>query len=393
MNSPKEQACAQVDKLQENLIAIATEIFEHPELSSQEHRAAQLLSRELHDAGFSVELGVAGMETAIRASHPAVNDGPSVAILGEYDALPELGHACGHNLIGVAALGACLGLEPVKVALPGRLTFLGTPAEEYGSGKVAMIKVGVFNDIDSAMMFHPSSFTAVDRGSLAVTEVRIEFSGKAAHAAGCPEKGINALDAVIQTFNGINALRQHIKDRARIHGVITKGGVKPNIVPDHAVASFFVRAPEDCYRDELVEKLSNCARGAALATGATLSLELLDPNKAMIPNRTLGEVFRQNLELLGEPLDPPQGDSMGSTDMGDVSQVVPALHAYIQICEEDVAVHSREFAQAAGSSRGMAAMIVASKALAMTAIDVFTNPGLVRRMESEFRRTPEANGK
>jgi len=188
MNSSKEQACAQVDKLQENLIAIAREIFEHPELSSQEHRAAQLLARELHDAGFSVELGAGGMETAIRASHPAVNDGPSVAILGEYDALPELGHACGHNLIGVAALGACLGLEPVKAALPGRLTFLGTPAEEYGSGKVAMIKVGVFNDIDTAMMFHPSSFTAVDRGSLAVTEVRIEFSGKAAHAAGCPEK-------------------------------------------------------------------------------------------------------------------------------------------------------------------------------------------------------------
>ncbi len=388
MNDVKQQACAHVDELAQMLIGVSRNIYEHPELKFAEHRAAKLLADKLTGGGFNVELGVAGLATAIRAEHPVASDGPTVAILGEYDALPGIGHACGHNLIAAAGLGAALAVGAVKEKLPGRLVFFGTPGEEGGGGKVIMVDAGLFDDIDAAMMFHPSSHTVVDRGSLAITEVMIEFHGKAAHASGSPEKGINALDGVIQTFNGINALRQHIKDGARIHGIITDGGMKPNIVPEHASANFYVRAPETGYRDELLEKLRHCAEGAALATGATMSFNIVGHSyKAMRPNHALGEAFVKNLTELGEPLDPPPPDAgMGSTDMGDVSQVVPAIHAYIRICPHDVAAHSREFAQAAISKRGLDVMLIAAKALAMTAIDLFTDPALVARVREEFAR-------
>jgi metal-dependent amidase/aminoacylase/carboxypeptidase family protein len=269
-------------------------------------------------------------------------------------------------LIAAAALGACLAVGQIKAELSGKLIFFGTPAEEGGGGKVIMVDAGLFNEIDAAMMFHPSSNTVVQRGSLAITEVEIKFAGKAAHASGSPEKGINALDAVIQTFNGINALRQHIKDGARIHGIITDGGAKPNIVPEHAAASFYVRA---------------------LSTGATLSFETVGHTyKAMRPNHVLGDLFTHNLEVLGEPLNPPQADAgMGSTDMADVTHVVPGIHAYIQICGEEVAGHSLEFAKASISKRGQQAMLTAAKALAMTAVDLFTDPKAVRRMKEEFQ--------
>jgi len=390
MDELKERVCTRIDELEGELVAISRRIYEHPELKFEERQAAGWLAAALEKGGFSVELGVAGLETAIRAVHPAVSDGPTVAIIGEYDALPGLGHACGHNLIAGAALGASLGLAPFKEELPGRLLFLGTPAEEGGGGKVTMVERGIFNKVDVAMMFHPSSNTVVDRGSLAITEVEIEFTGKAAHASGSPEKGINALDAVIQTFNGINALRQHIKDGARIHGIITDGGEQPNIVPEHAAALFYVRAAENEYRDELLERLRRCAEGAALTTGAKLSFNPVGlPYKAMRPNRVLGNAFVQNLESLGEPLNPPPADAgMGSTDMGDVTQVVPGIHAYIQICGEEVAGHSREFAEAAISKRGQEVMLIAAKAMAMTAVDVATDPKLLQEIKEEFLGHP-----
>jgi amidohydrolase len=308
-----------------------------------------------------------------------------VAILGEYDALPELGHACGHNLIAAGALGAALAVASVKRDVPGRLVFLGTPAEEGGGGKVVMIEAGAFRGVDAAMMFHPASFTAVDHGSLAITEVRLEFRGVAAHASASPGKGINALDAVIQTFNGINALRQHIRDGARIHGIITNGGAKPNIVPEYAAAEFYVRAAETAYRDELLGKLERCAKGAALAAGATFSMsEISPPYKAMRPNRALGAAFTRNLESLGWAFD---ADDLpfGSTDMGDVSQAVPAIHAYVAICDRAIAFHSRGFAEASQSEQGHQGMLAAAKAMAMTAVDVLTSADLVRTMQREFR--------
>lgn len=383
----KANVCSHLDEMKEELIAVSQQIFDAPEVGFQEFKAAQLLADHLQRNGIEVEQGVAGLETSLRAIHPATSEGPTVAILGEYDALPDIGHGCGHNLIATAALGAFLAVGRIKENLPGTLLFLGTPAEEEGGGKIIMVNEGVFKEINVAMMFHPSSnYTMVDRGSLALTEVKIEFFGKAAHASASPEQGINALDAVIQTFTGISALRQHIKDGARIHGIITHGGVKPNIVPDYAAAAFYVRAADNDYCYELLEKVEGCAKGAALATGATLSFKKIGHlYQALKVNRSLAEAFAQNLGAINVPLKPlPKGHNLGSTDMGNVSQVVPAIHPYIEIAEEGIAGHSKEFAKAAISEKGYAAMISAAKALAMTTVDVLTDPKLLKQVMMEF---------
>lgn len=388
MSDRKNQVQEAVDRMESQLRTVSREIFEHPEVKNEEVFASELLASELEKAGFEVELGVAGLDTAIRAVHSAVSEGPTVAILGEYDALPEIDHACGHNLIAAGGLGAALAVGSIKPELPGKLIFFGTPAEEGGGGKVVMIEAGLFEEVDVAMMFHPACNTMVGRGSLAITEVKIEFHGKPSHASGSPEKGINALDAVIQTFNGINALRQHIKDGARIHGIISHGGLKPNIVPEYASAEFYVRAQENGYRDELLDKLRKCAEGAALATGARLEFtEVGHAYKAMKPNKILGELFLKHVVANGIPHKPQKDNAMGSTDMGDVTQVVPGIHPYVQIAEDDVAGHSREFTDASGSERGQLAMLAAAKAMAMTTVDLLTDADLVAKIWEEFRTT------
>lgn len=388
MSNREAQICEAVNQMEQQLRTVSREIFEHPEVKNEEVFASKLVASELEKAGFDVELGVAGLPTAIRAVHPAITDGPTVAILGEYDALPEIGHACGHNLIAAGGLGAALAVGSIKAELPGRLVFLGTPAEEGGGGKVMMIDAGVFKDVDVAMMFHPACNTMVGRGSLAITEVKIKFHGKPSHASASPEKGINALDAAIQTFNGINALRQHIKDGARIHGIISDGGLKPNIVPDYAAAEFYVRAQENDYRDELLDKLRKCAEGAALATGARLEFsEVGIAYKAMKPNKILGDLFLKHIVASGIPHTPPNDNAMGSTDMGDVTQVVPGIHPYVQICEDNVAGHSREFADASISERGAVAMLAAAKAMALTTVQLLEDADLVAKVWKEFRTT------
>ena len=385
MGDRKARVCEEIDRMEGRLREVSQDLFDHPELKFEEVRADGLLADALRESGFAVDHGVAGLETAIRAVHPETSDGPTVAILGEYDALPGIGHACGHNLIAAAGLGASLAVGAIKSDLPGKLVFFGTPAEEGGGGKVTMIDAGLFEGVDAAMMFHPAPYSVVGQGSLAITEVKLEFHGKPAHAAAWPEKGINALDAAIQTFNGINALREHIQDGARIHGIITNGGLKPNIVPEYAAAEFYVRAPETDYRNELLVKLRRCAEGAALATGARLEYsEVGHAYKAMKPNRPLIDAFVANLDALDWPLDEPD-EALGSTDMGDVTQAVPGMHPYLAICDLGVVGHTREFAEASGSERGAKAMLTAAKALAMTTVDVLTTPDLVDRMWATFR--------
>lgn len=385
----KDKAQEYIDENSDYLIDISDEIHRNPEIAFKEIKASRLLADELKKAGFEIELGVAGMDTAIVATHPEQSKGPTIAILGEYDALPEIGHACGHNLIATSALGACLALGSMKKELPGKLVFMGTPAEEDIGGKIAMVEAGLFKNIDAAMMFHPApGYTLTGRQGLALTEVNIEFHGKASHASGSPEKGINALDAVIQTFNGINALRQHIKSTARIHGVITHGGTKPNIVPEYAAASFYVRAVTDDYCKELVKKLENCALGAANATGATLKYSIIEPSyQSRVMNKTMGDAFEKNLEAIGEPIIPlPPGSGAGSSDIGNVSHVIPAIHPYISICDDSIAGHSIEFAEASASKRGHEVMLNAAKVLAMTAIDLFTDTKMMDRVREEFQR-------
>ncbi|MBE0634987.1 amidohydrolase, partial [Candidatus Bipolaricaulota bacterium] len=371
-------------------------------------RAAEFLECQ----GFEVERGICGLPTAFQAN--VGRGGLHLAFCAEYDALPPgslfdrskptselteiwldgdqrdetLRHACGHNLIAAGGLGAALAVGSIKADLPGKLIFMGTPAEEGGGGKVVMIDAGLFEEVDVAMMFHPANYTLVGRGSLAITEVRLEFHGKPSHASGSPEKGINALDAVIQTFNGINALRQHIRDDARIHGIISHGGLKPNIVPEFAAADFYVRAKDNDYRDELLGKLRRCAEGAALATGARLDfIEVGHAYKAMKPNKILGGIFLKHVQASGLPHTPTDDKAMGSTDMGDVTQIVPGIHPYVKIAESDVAGHSREFAEASKSERGQVAMLAAAKAMAMTTVNLLEDAQLVARIWEEFRTT------
>jgi amidohydrolase len=379
-----EQAWRRIDELAPELWDLALRIHAHPELGFEEHQAAAWLSEALEKGGFRIERGAGGVPTAFRAVHPAAKPGPRVALLAEYDALPELGHACGHNLIAVIAVGAALGLATLKKDLPGTLVVLGTPAEEGGGGKLKLIEAGLFRDLDAAMMVHPADQTLVDRGSLAITEVGIEFHGVSAHASSEPDKGVNALDAVIQTFIGLNALRQHIRDGARVHGIITHGGLKPNIVPEYAAARFYVRAADNGYRDEIVDKLRRCAEGAAVATGSRLEFKLVGhAYKAIRPNKALGCRFAHHITALGYPVEEPKG-GLGSTDMGDVSWEIPAIHPYIRIAAGTVPGHSRAFCEAARSEPARGAMIAAAKALAAVCLDLWTDPALSRRVQEEF---------
>ena len=374
-----------VDDLRPTLVDLAERIHRHPELKFEEEQASRWLYQVAAEAGFHVERPIGGLNTAFRATYSGSQPGPSIGFLAEYDALPKLGHACGHNLIGPASLGAALALRTVMDDLPGSVHLIGTPGEEGGGGKVILTEAGVFDDVDATMLVHPSGRTILWKHSLARRKLLIEFFGRAAHAAACPEKGISALDATLQTFQSINALREHIVDSSRIHGIITHGGDAPNIVPDYSASLFYVRAREDDYCDELLERVMNCAQGAATATGARVEMEMQGAYRSLKTNLPLARAFRTNLEALGwsfAQVDPAEG--IGSTDMGDVSHVVPAIHPYISIGAEELVGHSPEFAAASASEEGFAAMMAAAKAMAATALDVMLEPDLHRAIKADF---------
>jgi amidohydrolase len=330
----------------------------------------------LEENGFAVERGVGGLPTSFVATLAAQQAGPTVAFLAEYDALPGLGHACGHNLIGTASVGAALAVQSVLPELAGTVQVIGTPGEEGGGGKVYLVDAGAFDGVDAAMMIHPSSRSMTRRSSLTSYKVSIEFFGKAAHAAAKPDEGINALEAMILTFNGINAVRQHLRDDARVHGVITHGGEAPNIVPDYTAARFYVRAADTSYAEQVLERVRACAEGAGQATGARLEFKEYAPRyETMIPNARLADLMEANMTALGIEVAAPAADErMGSSDMGNVSQVVPALHPYIAIGPDEMGGHTVAFREAAASPAGHEGMVRAAKAMAMTAVDLLAAP-------------------
>ncbi len=374
-----------IDERRTDLIDLAKNIHRNPEIKFEEQKASRWLSEAAREAGFRVEKQVGGLETAFRASYAGAEEGPTIAFLAEYDALPKLGHGCGHNLIGPASLGAALGLRTAMDELPGTVQLIGTPGEEGGGGKVILAEAGVFDEVDVAIMFHPSGKTILWKHALARRKLFIEFYGKAAHAAAFPEKGISALDATLQTFQNINALREHIVDSSRIHGIITAGGDAPNIVPDYSASLFYIRAMDDDYCDDLLEKVKNCARGAAIATGAKVEMEMQGAYKSLQTNDPLAQAFKRNLEALGwtfDDVDPAKG--IGSTDLGDVSHITPSLHPYLSIGPKDLVGHSTEFVEAAASEKGFEAMMTAAKALAATAVDVLLDPGLYEAIKADF---------
>jgi len=389
MNSNlKERANATIDAQRDALINISTTIHANPEIAFQEFKASALLCDTLERSGFAVTRGVGGLETAFRAEAYGNGDGPTVALLAEYDALPELGHACGHNIMGTAAIGAALAAKSVLAELPGRVVVIGTPAEEGGGGKVILVENGIFNDVDVAMIVHPSGRTIVVRGSLASTRLFLEFSGRASHAAAAPEDGINALEAVILTFNNVNGLRLHLRPDARVHGIITHGGTAANIIPDYAAAQFSVRAAKQGYAQQVLRRVIQCAEAGAAATGATVKFSTNPSYAELIPNMTLAQAFTENWESVGVRVDEPRlQERGGSTDMGNVSHVVPAIHPYIKIAPDGVGGHTIEFREAAISPLGHEGLIYAVKGMAMTAIDLLGNPELMTRVKDEFTET------
>jgi amidohydrolase len=377
---------AAVEELTPQLLATSHDIHANPELAFREQRACARLADELEQGGFTVERGAGGVPTAFKATYSGGQPGPTIAILAEYDALPGIGHGCGHNVIASSALGAGLALARAGVPFPGTVLVVGTPAEEGGGGKILLAEAGVFNDVDLAYMLHPSQTNMVKRGSLANSRVEVVFHGRAAHAAGAPDLGINALEAVIQTFVGINARRLHMRDDARVHGIITDGGKAVNIIPDRAAARFSVRARDRAYQRRLMEMVHQAADAGALATGATLEWTETRGYSNMIANVVVADVFAQHLRATGRQVDEPRPNQrMGSTDMGDISQIMPAVHAYLSIAPRDVPNHTVGFTAAAASPAGDKAVSDGALAMAQTAADFFADPSLVERAKAEFQ--------
>jgi amidohydrolase len=387
----KSRATEAVDAAASDLWDLALRIHATPELCYQEEKAAAWLAEFLEKRGCRVERGAGGVPTAFRAEVPGTGPGPTVAILAEYDALPQIGHACGHNIIATAAAGAGAGAAALagagRLPMPGRLVVIGTPAEEGGAGKVRLLEAGVFRDVDVAMMIHPLARTRLWRPSLALMKVKAEFHGKAAHASSAPWKGVNALNAVIGLFNALDAMRQQLQPDARVHGVITVGGQQANIIPEYTAAEFYLRSPDRTYLPELRRRFEAAAQGAAVATGCraevTVNPVVHDPVR---PNHAMLAVFGKNLERLGFPVDAEDTGGAGSTDAGNVSQVLPLIHPYIRIAADDTPNHSRDFTTAAASPMARTGMLAAAKALALTALDLLASPETVAAAKAEFAR-------
>jgi len=369
----KEQLRTLGNALKEQLCEISDFMYHNPELGNQEYKAAEKLTAFLAQHNFAVKYPVLGIDTAFEAVYDSGKPGESVAFICEYDALPEIGHACGHNMIGAMSAGAGVILSKVASEIGGKIYVFGSPAEETNGAKVAMADAGLFNGITAAMMIHPSSDTRESGTSAAMEALQFSYKGLTAHAAGCPEKGINALNAIIQLFNGIDALRQHVTPDVRIHGIISKGGVAANIVPDEAVAQFYIRSATKENLATVKEKVLKIAEGAALMTGATLEVSNYELSyDDLKTNKALSEAFNANLHALGITNIEPPIKGAGSSDIGNVSNVIPTIHPNIGISETPIVGHTREFAAATITDFAHERLLVGALALAYTGYDVLT---------------------
>ena len=386
-----------IEASRQALFDLSKDVHSHPELNYQEYYSSDALAGFLEKHNLPVERGIGGVETAFRATIPGGGEGPTIAVLAEYDALPEIGHGCGHNLIAMAAMGAALGLQASAKDLPGRVVIIGTPAEEGGGGKIRLLEAGVFDGVDATLSSHPFSNRTIipaaapvgESWSLAMVGYRYMFHGKAAHAAAAPEAGINALNAVIHLFTGIDALRQHLRDDVRIHGVITDGGMAPNVVPEFAAANFMLRCRDRRYlSDVVVGKVKQVAEGAASMTGARLEVQEFYPFYENVqPNVALAQAVRANAQALGIKLDEPVAGRPGSgasTDFGNVSQVMPAFELRYAVSEEPVASHTREMCETAVTDLALSNALSVAKALSLTASDLLRDAPLVEAAKDEF---------
>ncbi len=386
MDELKERVLKKIDLIAPELVKLADYIHDNPELGYEEHKSSKALAHFLEKHGFEVEMPFIGFETAFQATFQGKTSRPKVALLAEYDALPEIGHACGHNLIGTACVGAAIGLTEAVKDLECSVEVLGCPAEETSGAKVDMVKKDVFEDVDFAMSVHPNDKTLLETHSLALDALEFTYHGKASHAAVAPEKGINALNAVIALFNHIDALRQHVKSDVRIHGIITEGGVAPNIVPERAKARFYIRARHRSYLNEVVEKVKNCANAAAVATGAKLEVKNFENSfDNLVSNEKLKVVVKRYFEEFGEEIEEPPATS-GSTDVGNVSHVVPTVNPMIKAVPKGVNPHTKEFAENTRLKLAHDALVKASKVLALSALEVLRDVELLDAVREDFNK-------
>lgn len=380
-----------IDEKLDNYKKIALDIHAHPEVSNYEFYSCRLLSNKLKEEGFDIKVDVAGHRTGFTASYKAEKAGPTVVFLAEYDALEKIGHACGHNLFGVNSILAALGVKSVIDEIGGEVRVYGTPGEEggeNGSSKGSFVREGHFDDVDFALCAHPGATNSKTSPSLAVAPVIIKFYGKPAHAAASPEEGINALDALILTYNGINALRQHVTSDVRIHGIITKGGDAPNIVPEYAEARFYLRANTKKQVSELRRKIDKIVEGAQLMTGAQGTVEL-SQNEVddMVLCPLLDEIYAKNISELGWEFNYQNKKGIGSSDVGNVSYAVATIQPTFKISTDDIIAHTEGFKKAACSEYGLEAMRFSSKALAYSAIDLFLDNELLNKVKQEHKNS------
>jgi len=383
----KQHINSYMNSISPRMKEIARQIGERPELGNQEFFASQLLIDELTTAGFSITRNVLDLPTAFIAEYQSTKSGPTIAYLCEYDALPGLGHACGHHLICTMSMAAAIGLKSVIDSIGGTIRVYGTPAEETSGAKVPMAAAGLFDDVDIALMAHPYSRYEASGNSLAMDAIQYDFTGKSAHAAASPHEGINALDAVLMLFNAVNALRQQIRSDSRIHGIITDGGKAPNIIPDFASAQFYIRSADRSYTNELTCRVLACAEGAAKQTGCTLSVTSYEYSyDELRTNEALSAVFNQNLIELGVAKHAIEhGKDNGSVDLGNVSLRCPAIHPYVKVIDENYQLHTTQFRDLAMTDRAMELMLIGAQALAGTGYDVCNNTRLKADIRDEFQ--------
>jgi len=382
----KRQVCADVDKRKSDLIEISRQIHAHPETNFEERFAHKILTDYIADQKLAVTRGAYDLDTAFDVSISG-GSGPTVAVLCEYDALPGIGHACGHNIIATAGLGAGLALSGVVEQCDGNLRLMGTPAEEGGGGKIEMARKGAFEGVDAAMMIHPSDADLARMNAIAVQNLFVKFHGLAAHAAVSPHKGKNALDAAVLGYMNVAALRQHILPTERIHGIFTNAGEKPNIVPRETEMDWYVRSPTIETLQPLKKRVAQCLEGGAVAAGCTVSFDWQGNTFAdLVDNVPLLESYVRNAEIFGRKMTTEflPGTGGGSTDMGNISYLVPSIHPMLQVAPSGVSLHSAAFADHAKGEEANRAILDGAKIMAMTAIDMWVSDSLQRQVKSAF---------
>ncbi|HEY1879520.1 MAG TPA: M20 family metallopeptidase [Caulobacteraceae bacterium] len=388
----KADVIGAVEAMSAELIDLSHLIHSEPELALEEVRACANLVKAVEGHDITVQREAFGLSTAYAAEF-GKDGAPTIAILSEYDALPGIGHACGHNIIATAGLGAALALSKLNGRLPGRVRYLGTPAEERFGGKEIMARNGAFDGADAAMMIHPAAIDLIAMPCLAVTEVNVTYTGQTAHASAEPHRGVNALDAVVTAYQAIAQLRQHIESRERIHGIITDGGLAANIVPERAACRFYVRSPDAKGLAALRRRVQACFEAGALATGCQLEAvwgetDYLD----LKTNGPMARAFAANATAIGRPFDASDlvpRDRAGSTDMGNVSHRTPSIHPLLAVAPAHVPIHNPQFTRWAASDRGDKAVIDGAKALALTALDLMSDASLLAAARADFAVTAE----